>query len=763
MYQELYQSSIRPFRATPDSNFYFAHNSIESARQTVVRAVLRAEGPVMVLGGAGLGKSLLAELIAKDVAERLDVVCLHSARLCSRQALLQNILFELNLPYRNLTEGELRLSILDRLEPSSGRAPDGVLLIIDEAHTLPAKLLDELRLISNFTRNNQPRSRLVLIGNMRLEDTFTGPLMDSFNQRLAARCYLQPMNRRDTVEFVRHQLSVAGVSANEIITNEGLEALYAASEGVPRLANQIMDHALMLAINNNQRPISSSLVEEAWSELQQLPTPWHQGTDSRSRAENTQTHSIEFGTLEDLPTIEQIADDSMELESNELVNSIPDSSATNFFSAFCLPTEDSEFEETFDESVEGTADEEVEQDIAPDSPMVVVLNESTDEIITPSEELFDASIAFTLSPPQSVAEDFFAGRPTDVELLALEDEQTQYDSMGVWENDPPLEVADELVEPTTPPLLRLEELDVDDVDQVETRDNPQLPSFSENIFGDDFDEEVSVPVTADQVRLRQSVENRAKREPVAQVNIPSSVNLEPEVLGVGGFAEPLPELELDSSESSSGNELNGQDLDGQELVAKNNATDTITAARPESEQQLESEVADYVARIQAYADAIIASQAESSTVEQVVAELETNQLEALNQSWQVDTTAIDDQNTLQIASDIEDLVSQLNFSAFSVEPYSVEQISLDAPVSKGIPNDSIRSGDNAEIYMLHRPQDSERRSIFSGDAVDYDDDRDLLIIEEDLPVSSKLTDQVPAEKQTIKTSPYNQLFAKLRK
>ncbi|MEO8269328.1 MAG: AAA family ATPase, partial [Aureliella sp.] len=142
MHEELFHSPERPFRATPDTRFYYPHESVESARQTVVRAVLRAEGPVMVLGGAGLGKSLLGMLVADDLAARFDLVQLHAARLCSRRALLQSILFELRLPYRELSEGELRLSILARLEPSSDYAPDGVLIVVDEAHTLPVKLLD---------------------------------------------------------------------------------------------------------------------------------------------------------------------------------------------------------------------------------------------------------------------------------------------------------------------------------------------------------------------------------------------------------------------------------------------------------------------------------------------------------------------------------------------------------------------------------------------------------------------------------------------
>ena len=58
---------------------------------------------------------------------------LASARLCTRRALLQNILYELKLPYRDREEGELRLALVDYLQ-SDSVADDGMLLLVDKAH-----------------------------------------------------------------------------------------------------------------------------------------------------------------------------------------------------------------------------------------------------------------------------------------------------------------------------------------------------------------------------------------------------------------------------------------------------------------------------------------------------------------------------------------------------------------------------------------------------------------------------------------------------
>ena len=112
---------LRPLRA----DAYIPTGSLEQARQTLIRCIDRAEGPGLVIGPAGTGKSLLCQMLAAHFRGRFQVAHLAGARLCTRRALLQNILFELKLPYRDMDEGELRLSLVDHLEPRSG-GPEGL-------------------------------------------------------------------------------------------------------------------------------------------------------------------------------------------------------------------------------------------------------------------------------------------------------------------------------------------------------------------------------------------------------------------------------------------------------------------------------------------------------------------------------------------------------------------------------------------------------------------------------------------------------------
>ncbi len=297
MYEKFFALSERPFAVPPLAKRYYPATAIDLARQTLARVVERAEGIGLLTGPAGTGKSLLCQVLAEQIQSQLEVVLLSSGRFSTRRSLLQAILFELKLPYREMEEGDLRLSLIDHLTPHAENPGNGLLLIVDEAHALPMRLMEELRLITNLVRNGQSRVRLILAGGPQLEERFASPKMASFNQRVAARCYLESFDKAQTTAYVRSQIQQVQGDADRIFTSEALEAVYNATDGIPRLVNQLCDHALLLAFAGGKRQLAAAGIEEAWSDLQQLPTPWNasKGAPATERTAGV----VEFGSLDD--------------------------------------------------------------------------------------------------------------------------------------------------------------------------------------------------------------------------------------------------------------------------------------------------------------------------------------------------------------------------------------------------------------------------------------------------------------------------------
>ncbi len=294
MYEVFFKLQSRPFLAAPHTSRYFPATVIENARKTLTRCIDRGEGAGLIVGPSGTGKTLLCLMLAERFQSRFSIVLLSSGRLGTRHALLQAILYELGLPYRGMDEGELRLSLLDHIEPAAAGG-EGLLLLIDEAHTLPWRLLEEVRMITNLVRDGQPRVRVVLAGSASLEERFASPKLNSFSQRLAARCYLESLDSAETLAYVQAQISAVGGDPAQIFNDDALRSIYRASDGIPRLINQVCDHALILASLGGLCRLTSEAIEEAWADLQQLPTPWtiaQAVSDSGSQV-------VEFGGLDD--------------------------------------------------------------------------------------------------------------------------------------------------------------------------------------------------------------------------------------------------------------------------------------------------------------------------------------------------------------------------------------------------------------------------------------------------------------------------------
>jgi len=271
MYESFFGFTKRPFASVPQVEQYFPATSIEAARGTLARCLKRGEGAGLIVGPSGTGKTMLLRVLAEQFRESFAVALLSCGRLSSRRALFQAILYELDRRIRGLDEGELRLALVDYLTVAPDR-PRGLILLVDEAHGLPLRLLEEIRMLTNLAADGQPAVRVALAGGGLLEERFASPKLDSFSQRLVARCYLEAMGHAETRDYVRCQVERVGGDGAALFPDGACEAVFQATDGVPRLVNQLCDHALLLAYAGGFSPIEAAVIEEAWADLQQLPS-----------------------------------------------------------------------------------------------------------------------------------------------------------------------------------------------------------------------------------------------------------------------------------------------------------------------------------------------------------------------------------------------------------------------------------------------------------------------------------------------------------
>lgn len=274
MYEGHFGLNRRPFAATPDASCCYLSPTQSPSIQSVARCIEHGQGIAILTGPAGIGKTLLTQVLLADAEPRFTGAYLGTGQFPTRRALLQAILYELGQPYGGMTDQELRLELNTTLRNLITRQ-DGMLLVLDEAHLLSDRLLEEIRLLADLAQHGSPLTRVVLSGNPELEERLASPALAAFNQRVACHVVLETLTRPDSVSYLEHRIEWAGGHAAELFDRDALNLIADASDGLPRCLNQLADHSLMQAFLAGNSKVSAGLVRQTLSELQHLPLRWN--------------------------------------------------------------------------------------------------------------------------------------------------------------------------------------------------------------------------------------------------------------------------------------------------------------------------------------------------------------------------------------------------------------------------------------------------------------------------------------------------------
>jgi type II secretory pathway predicted ATPase ExeA len=134
-------------------------------------------------------------------------------------------------------------------------------LIIDEAQNLTSEVLEELRMLSNVNNEQDILLQIVLAGQPELLETLNRVDLRQFVQRVGAHGHLTALSPAETMEYIRHRLSVVGGTA-PLFDNHACAAVHLFSGGVPRLINLLCDQALMYVFAEDQTNVSFETVTE---------------------------------------------------------------------------------------------------------------------------------------------------------------------------------------------------------------------------------------------------------------------------------------------------------------------------------------------------------------------------------------------------------------------------------------------------------------------------------------------------------------------
>lgn len=248
MYLEYYSLQRPPFRITPDPSLFFTGGA--NGRGVVLEALLYAittgEGILKVVGEVGSGKTMLCRMLEERLPPSVEMVYLANPNL-SPHDILYAIAFELKLPVDHSTQ---RLVLMQHLQDyllKQHAANRTVLVIIEEAQSMPIETLEEVRLFSNLETHQHKLMQIVLFGQPELDKNLENKNIRQLRERITHSFYLRPLTVEETSDYIRFRLQAAGCPAPQIFSEAAEKLIAKASGGLTRRINIIADKALLAA------------------------------------------------------------------------------------------------------------------------------------------------------------------------------------------------------------------------------------------------------------------------------------------------------------------------------------------------------------------------------------------------------------------------------------------------------------------------------------------------------------------------------------
>ncbi|NWF55851.1 MAG: AAA family ATPase [Syntrophaceae bacterium] len=260
MYNQYFGFSEEPFNLTPDPDFLFMAVTHREGLSTMMSGIERRMGLITITGDVGTGKTTLIYTLLKDLGGRLRTVFIFNPRLTFRQ-LVKTILLDLKVPVAK----ENTFTLLQKFKEFLRERLDEdetVVIIIDEAHQLSARVLNDL---AWFLEEDYPALKLLqilLVGQSELEPKLDSEELRLLKKKITVQYRLLHLNSEESKAYIDHRLKVVGSNSSKIFTPDAVDLICEYAKGIPRIINKLCDAALFAGYDTSTPRINAAIVKD---------------------------------------------------------------------------------------------------------------------------------------------------------------------------------------------------------------------------------------------------------------------------------------------------------------------------------------------------------------------------------------------------------------------------------------------------------------------------------------------------------------------
>jgi type II secretory pathway predicted ATPase ExeA len=267
MYTEVYGLRDIPFSLTPDPRFLYFTASHREVMANLHYGIQHGKGLIVATGEVGTGKTTMLRAMLSRL-DRSVLTCYIFNPGLTVPEFYHYIATSFGVAQYD-SKSELLMKLGRLLMTRHARGLRSV-LIVDEAQGLSHELLEEVRLLLNFETYTEKQLQIILAGQPELRQVLNDPSLRQLKQRISLRCEIKALRADEVPAYIRARLKTAGASRLDLFTSDAIAMIYRASEGVPRLINNICDNTLLSGFAVGAKQITQKIVSEVVEELDLL-------------------------------------------------------------------------------------------------------------------------------------------------------------------------------------------------------------------------------------------------------------------------------------------------------------------------------------------------------------------------------------------------------------------------------------------------------------------------------------------------------------
>jgi general secretion pathway protein A len=251
-----------PYSTSPNPRYLYISPTHNLALEKTKWTIAAKRGLALCFGAVGTGKTTLARELAQRIEDEPEVayVFITNPNFPTPNQLLRAIIQEFEVPQTSKSYLDLLNIFKTFLMDQAVRQGKTLVLIIDEAQTLKAPLLELLRQLMNYESNDQKFLQVVLFAQEEFRARLQQSRYRNLVNRTAMSSTLDNLSLAETSAMLRHRWLIAGGKQFPFET-DAVDCLYRHSQGIPRTQVILADNALLAAYLTGESTIGAALIE----------------------------------------------------------------------------------------------------------------------------------------------------------------------------------------------------------------------------------------------------------------------------------------------------------------------------------------------------------------------------------------------------------------------------------------------------------------------------------------------------------------------